>query len=134
MKNYYDTLGVKSDASKDEIRDAFRKLVKEKHPDVCKEKGAEDKFKLIQEAHDVIGDVDKRREYDLSIVQEKADREPEDLMDLLMSQFEFTQPRKKSKSKQPKQPRARRMPKAGVPECDEIPDGMMPDDSLGGIL
>jgi molecular chaperone DnaJ len=64
-KNYYETLGVSKDASQDEIKKAYRKLAKKCHPDVNKEKGAEDKFKELNEAFSVIGDESKRQQYDM---------------------------------------------------------------------
>lgn len=64
-KNYYDILGVPSNASDKEIKDAFRKLARKYHPDVCKEPGAEEKFKEINEAYNVLSDKDKRNSYDM---------------------------------------------------------------------
>ena len=63
-KDYYEVLGVSKDASDAEIKSAFRKLAKQYHPDVCKEANAEEKFKEIQEAYEVLGDENKRRQYD----------------------------------------------------------------------
>src|SRR5215208_6684422 len=64
-KDYYATLGVSKNASHDEIRKAFRKLARQYHPDVSKDKKtAETKFKEINEAYEVLGDPEKRRKYD----------------------------------------------------------------------
>ena len=63
-KSYYDVLGVSKDADEKEIKSAFRKLAKQYHPDVNKEEGAEAKFKEIGEAYAVLGDAEKRRQYD----------------------------------------------------------------------
>lgn len=64
-KDYYDTLGVKKTASQDDIRKAFRKLARQYHPDVAKDKkAAEGKFKEINEAYEVLGDAEKRAKYD----------------------------------------------------------------------
>jgi len=64
-KDYYATLGVSKTASQDEIRKAFRKLARQHHPDVAKDKkNAEAKFKEINEAYEVLGDADKRQRYD----------------------------------------------------------------------
>ena len=64
-KDYYVTLGVPKTASHDEIRKAFRQLARVHHPDVAKDKkGAESKFKEINEAYEVLGDPGKRRKYD----------------------------------------------------------------------
>ena len=63
-KNYYDILGVSKNASKSDIKSAFRKLSKKYHPDVCKEEGAEEKFKEINEAYTVLSDPEKKQMYD----------------------------------------------------------------------
>src|ERR1041385_136153 len=65
FRDYYETLGVSKTASQDEIRKAFRKLARQHHPDVAKDKKtAEAKFKEINEAYEVLGDADKRKRYD----------------------------------------------------------------------
>jgi len=65
FKDYYKVLGVPRTASSDDIRKAFRKLAREYHPDVAKDKkNAEEKFKEINEAYEVLGDGDKRKKYD----------------------------------------------------------------------
>jgi curved DNA-binding protein len=65
FKDYYATLGVSRDATADEIKKAFRKLARQYHPDVAKnKKAAEAKFKDINEAHEVLSDPEKRRKYD----------------------------------------------------------------------
>lgn len=63
-RDYYEILGVKKDASKEELKKAYRKLVKKYHPDVNKEADAEDKFKEIQEAYENLSDDTKRQAYD----------------------------------------------------------------------
>src|SRR6201984_2234229 len=65
FKDYYEVLGVPRTASEDEIKKAFRKLARQYHPDVAKtKKGAEEKFKEINEAYEVLSDPDKRKKYD----------------------------------------------------------------------
>lgn len=63
-KDYYETLGVKRDASATEIKSAYRKLARKFHPDVNKTKEAEQKFKDINEAYEVLSDKEKRQRYD----------------------------------------------------------------------
>ena len=65
FKDYYATLGVPRDASPDDIKKAFRKLARQYHPDTAKnKKTAEEKFKEINEANEVLGDPEKRKKYD----------------------------------------------------------------------
>lgn len=65
FKDYYATLGVSKTASEKEIKQAYRKLARKHHPDVNPgDKAAEAKFKDINEAHEVLGDPDKRKKYD----------------------------------------------------------------------
>src|SRR6266545_5348191 len=64
-KDYYEILGVKKSASVDDIRKAFRKLARKYHPDVNPgDKAAEEKFKALSEANDVLSDPKKRKIYD----------------------------------------------------------------------
>lgn len=63
-RDYYEILGVSKDASKDEIKRAYRKLSKQYHPDINKEPGADEKFKEISEAYEVLSDETKRAQYD----------------------------------------------------------------------
>lgn len=64
-KDYYQVLGVAKGTSQDDIRKSFRKLARQHHPDVAKDKAAaEAKFKEINEAYEVLGDPEKRKQYD----------------------------------------------------------------------
>ncbi len=65
FRDYYQTLGVPKTATHEEIRSAFRKLARQYHPDVAKDKkAAEEKFKEVNEAYEVLGDEEKRKKYD----------------------------------------------------------------------
>lgn len=79
MANLYETLGVASNASQDDIRKAYRKAAKETHPDLNPGKSeAEARFKEINAAYDIVGDVDKRKRYDAGEIDEAgAERQPE---------------------------------------------------------
>ncbi|MBV9950680.1 MAG: J domain-containing protein [Acidimicrobiia bacterium] len=63
-RDFYDALGVGRDAAPDEIQRAYRKLARAYHPDVNKDPGAEDRFKEVSEAYDVLSDPEQRRRYD----------------------------------------------------------------------
>jgi len=65
FKDYYSTLGVAKTATQKEIKAAYRKLARKHHPDVNQgDKAAEGRFKELNEAHEVLGDPEKRRKYD----------------------------------------------------------------------
>jgi curved DNA-binding protein len=64
FKDYYEVMGVPRGATQDEIKRAYRKLARKFHPDVSKEKNAEERFKELQEAYEVLKDTEKRAAYD----------------------------------------------------------------------
>jgi curved DNA-binding protein len=75
FQDYYETLGVSRDASQEEIRKAFRRLARRYHPDTSKEKDAAKRFKEINEAHEVLGDPEKRKRYDMLGANYRAGQE-----------------------------------------------------------
>ena len=64
FRDYYEVLGVPRDADTEDIRRAYRKLARENHPDINKDPAAEDRFKEISEAYEVLRDEERRRQYD----------------------------------------------------------------------
>src|SRR5918997_1331527 len=65
IKDYYEVLGVKRDAPDEEIKKAYRKLARKFHPDLNPgDKAAEEQFKRLQEAYDVLSDTENRKLYD----------------------------------------------------------------------
>ncbi|MBS0243608.1 MAG: J domain-containing protein [Proteobacteria bacterium] len=79
MANPYETLGVKPDATPDEIRKAYRKAAKETHPDLNPGNAeAEKRFKELSSAYDIVGDAEKRKRFDAGEIDETgAERQPE---------------------------------------------------------
>lgn len=63
-RDYYEVLGIEKGASKEDIKKAYRKLARKYHPDVNKESDAEEKFKEVKEAYEVLSDENKRSQYD----------------------------------------------------------------------
>lgn len=63
-RDYYEVLGLSKNASSDDIKKSYRKLAKKYHPDINKEAGAEEKFKEINEAYEVLSDPQKKQIYD----------------------------------------------------------------------
>src|SRR5438034_5211052 len=63
-KDYYKILGVERNASDEDIKRAYRKLARKYHPDVSKEENAEEKFKEMAEAYEILKDPEKRSAYD----------------------------------------------------------------------
>ena len=78
-RDYYEVLGVPRDADEKAIKNAFRQLALEYHPDRNKEPGAEEKFKEIAEAYAVLSDHEKRSAYDSGRITSVAGFSPEDL-------------------------------------------------------
>ena len=65
MADHYEVLGVTRDATDDQIKKAYRKLARELHPDVNDAPDAEDRFKLVTHAYEVLSNPDERRKYDM---------------------------------------------------------------------
>jgi molecular chaperone DnaJ len=64
-RDYYEVLGVQKNATKEEIKNTYRKLALQYHPDRNKDPGAEEKFKELSEAYAVLSDDEKRKRYDV---------------------------------------------------------------------
>lgn len=75
FQDYYQVLGVKRDASPEDIQRAYRKLARKYHPDVSKDAGADEKFKQVTEAYEVLKDPENRQKYDSLGANWKAGQE-----------------------------------------------------------
>jgi curved DNA-binding protein len=91
FRDYYEALGVPRDASEEDIRRAYRKLARENHPDVSKDPGAEDRFKEISEAYEVLRDPEKRERYDRLGANWKAGQDVSDASGFEEVRFDFGQ-------------------------------------------
>ena len=92
-KNYYEVLGVPKDAAEKDIKSAYRRLARKWHPDAnpTNQKAAEEKFKEIAEAYEVLGDSDKRKKYDvLGSDWQRAAREAEQQRSYRSAQQEYS--------------------------------------------
>ncbi len=76
MANLYEMLGVSKTASDDEIKRAYRKLARTLHPDVNPDKKAQEKFKAVTAAYELLSNKDKRRRYDAGEIDEKGNPTP----------------------------------------------------------
>jgi len=86
MKNYYDELEVSKTASKEVIEKAYKVLAKKYHPDTTNEpnkKTAEEKFKIISEAYEILSNDEKRKQYDLELEQNNPTISYEEYMDVV---------------------------------------------------
>src|ERR671919_477619 len=90
-KDYYAILGIKRDAPADDIKTAYRKLARKYHPDVSKEKDAEERFKEVSEAYETLKDPEKRAAYDqLGSYQPGQDFRPPPGWEQQFSQGDFS--------------------------------------------
>lgn len=125
-KNHYDTLGLKRTADDAQIKTAYRTLVKEWHPDVCRKPEAETRFKEIQAAYSVLSDRSLRRKYDITL---KAKETVPSFDSLMSSLIQVPIEKQKRKTQQ------RRRRKRGKAEVEDLPYGYGDDtEHLGGII
>lgn len=74
QENYYQILNVSPDVAQAEIKAAYREMAKKFHPDINREQGSEEIFKIIQEAYEVLSDPERRRQYDETLRQSSSAR------------------------------------------------------------
>merc|ERR1711953_1275415 len=77
MKDYYEVLGLPRTAGAEQIKKAYRKLALKFHPDKNKAEDAEERFKQIGEAYEVLSDEDKKAAYEASLLSERSSWKPE---------------------------------------------------------
>ncbi len=131
-ETHYEVLGVSEGATADEIRSAYRKLARDWHPDICKKKNAEKKFKQIKTANETLSDESKRQQYDAELRISRQPSVPRDAIDDGISQAmdmmsDMVEEVFGAPTKRKHQQRGR---EASV---DPLPRGF-DDDDLGGIL
>ena len=86
MKNYYEELEINKNASKEVIEKVYKVLAKKYHPDITQEAdkhAAEEKFKTISEAYEILSDDEKRKKYDLELEQSSPSVPYEDYLDII---------------------------------------------------
>src|ERR687884_2329872 len=100
--NYYEVLGVPREASQEEIRNAYRRLAKDRHPD--RAGGSSEEFSLLQEAHAVLSDPNRRRQHDEALDLAHAADELADVVDVDWSKLEdeLSQKRRERESRGPR--------------------------------
>ena len=94
MKDYYQTLGLSKTATQSDIKNAYRKLASKHHPD---RGGNVSEFKRIQEAYDILGDTNKRAEYDSPQVFFTNRHNFDDIVDQYFTQFDIRSQMRNSK-------------------------------------
>jgi DnaJ-class molecular chaperone len=131
-RTHYDVLGVSRHASIDEVKDAYRALVKKWHPDVNHTAEAETRFKEIQKSFAVLNNYADRSDYDAELRSIEASNLPRDAMDIIMDRFGAT-----AEHSTPRRPKVKKVKKQKLKKAhvflDEVPDGFG-DDTLGEII
>lgn len=150
MKSAYDILGVSSDSSDDQIRDAYLRHAKALHPDHNKRPTAETEFKELNSAYSKLKDSLLRREHDYELAKAGNSDVPDDDTDDMLKRYDVDKPKKKKKKKKKKSVEVQQAvaqsapyipPQRGYEDFDGgradyegIPPGYGADDSCGGMF
>ena len=97
MDNYYNILELSSNATQEEIKTSYRKLAKIYHPDMNNDETSDTKFKTINEAYEIIGNIEKRRQYDRKNATFSDSFHNQSPSDDMFSHFGFSTPTRKKK-------------------------------------
>lgn len=128
MKNAYGILGVPETASEEEIRKAYKKLVKEKHPDQNKSPTAQQEFEALKNSFDILIDPDLRSRHDLAISKDRGKSIPEERIDASLADWFEPDPQPQP---QPRHQRVHPHPRhTAHPHDRRMPDEILPDGFL----
>jgi len=129
--NYYHTLGVPEDADDETIKNAYKRMAKALHPDICRRPSAHREFEALQDAYTTLSSHDLRRQHNATLALAKVSDLPPDPIDNVMDEYGIeAHTEKKKKKKKKKKVKVPKPPQQHFPpseaDYEEIPPGYEP--------